>query len=75
MGIRGAQVHLFLPATDFIRGGLRRGFPQLIHHRPDFVLIRAYASAQAFQFLHGRLKLVLNLPLELRAPGALHFSK
>ena len=75
LGIRGAQVHLFLPAPDFVRGGFRGRFPQLIHDGPDFVLIRPHASAQAFQFLNGRLKLVLNLLLEIRAPRAFHFRK
>ena len=76
LGIRGALVHLFLPAPDFFRRRLsRRTSPQLIHDRPDFVLIRPHASAQAFQFLNGRLKLGLNLLFEIRAPGAFHFGE
>ena len=73
LGVRGAQVHLFVPTSDFVLGGFRGGLPQLIHDGPDFVLIRPHASAHALQFLDSRLKLGLNLLFEFRAPRALHF--
>ena len=75
LSVRGAQIHLFLPAADFFRGCFRGRFPQLIHDGKNFVLIRPNTSAQAFQFLDRRLYLVLNLLLEIRAPRAFHIRK
>ena len=75
LGFLRAQIHLFFPAPDFIRRSLSGRYSQLIHDRPNFVLILAHASAEAFHLMDGRLKLVLNLLLEFLSPRTFHFRQ